>query len=86
MNMNGFNNELSEQVVNNNNNKKNISADKYFSSLIFLRLLLSENISENKKGIIYASIILVLTLIIGSIILYGVLNVEDVKNKPYNVK
>jgi hypothetical protein len=86
MNMNGFNNELSENVVNNNNSKKNISSDKYFSSLIFLRLILSDNFSENKKGIIYASIILVLTLIFGSIILYGVLNVEDVKNKPYNIK
>lgn len=86
MNMNGFNNELSEKVVNNNNSKKNISSDKYFSSLIFLRLLLSDNISDNKKGIIYASIILVLTLIFGSIILYGVLNVEDVKNKPYKVE
>lgn len=86
MNMNGFNNELSEKVVNNNNSKKNISSDKYFSSLIFLRLILSDNFSENKKGIIYASIILVLTLIFGSIILYGVLNVEDVKNKPYNIK
>ena len=86
MNMNGFNNELSEKVVNNNNSKKNISSDKYFSSLIFLRLILSDNFSENKKGIIYASIILVLTLIFGSIILYGVLNVEDVKNKPYKVQ
>jgi len=79
MNMNGFNNEFSEKVVNNNNNKKNISSDKYFSSLIFFRLLLSENISDNKQGIIFASIILVLTLIVGSIILYGVLNVDDVK-------
>jgi hypothetical protein len=86
MNMNGFNNELSEKIVNNNNNKKNISSDKYFSSLIFFRLLLSDNISDNKKGIIYASVILVLTLIFGSIILYGVLNVQDDKSKNYKVE
>jgi hypothetical protein len=79
MNMNGFNNELSERVANNNNNKKNISSDKYFTSLIFFRLLLSENITENKESIIFASIILVLTLIFGSIILYGVLSVQDPK-------
>jgi hypothetical protein len=85
MNMNGFNNELSERVVNNNNNKKNISADKYFSSLLFLRLLLNDDITGNKESIIFASIILVLTLIVGSIILYGVLNVEDIKKKTYKV-
>ena len=85
MNMNGFNNELSEKVANNNNNKKNIAGDKYFSSLLFLRLLLNENIADNKESIIFAAIILVLTLIVGSIILYGVLKVEDVKNKPYKV-
>ena len=85
MNMNGFNNVLSEKVVNNNNNKKNISGDKYFSSLLFLRLLLNEDITGNKESIIFAAIILVLTLIVGSIILYGVLKVDDVKNKPYKV-
>ena len=85
MNMNGFNNEFSEKVVNNNNNKKNISADKYFSSLIFLRLLLNDDITENKESIIFGSLILVLTLIFGSIILYGVLKVDDVKNTPYKV-
>ena len=85
MNMNGFNNELSEKLVNNNNNKKNIAGDKYFSSLLFLRLLLNENITDNKESIIFAAIILVLTLIFGSIILYGVLKVDDVKNKPYKV-
>jgi len=86
MNMNGFKNELSEKVANNNNNKKNIAGDKYFSSLLFLRLLLNENIADNKESIIFAAIILVLTLIVGSIILYSVLKVDDVKNKPYNVK
>ena len=85
MNMNGFKNELSEKVANNNNNKKNISGDKYFSSLLFLRLLLNENIADNKESIIFAAIILVLTLIFGSIILYGVLKFDDVKNKPYKV-
>jgi hypothetical protein len=85
MNMNGFNNKFSEEVVNNNNNKKNIAGDKYFSSLLFLRLLLNEDITGNKESIIFAAIILVLTLIIGSIILYGVLKVDDVKSKPYNV-
>jgi len=86
MNMNGFNNELSEKVANNNNNKKNIAGDKYFSSLLFLRLLLNDDITGNKGSIIFAAIILVLTLIFGSIILYGVLKVDDVKNKPYKVK
>ena len=86
MNMNGFKNELSEKVANNNNNKKNIAGDKYFSSLLFLRLLLNENIADNKESIIFAAIIFVLTLIVGSIILYSVLKVDDVKNKPYNVK
>lgn len=85
MNMNGFNNVLSEKVVNNNNNKKNIAGDKYFSSLLFLRLLLNDDITGNKESIIFAAIILVLTLIFGSIILYGVLKVDDVKNKSYKV-
>jgi hypothetical protein len=85
MNMNGFDNKFSEEVVNNNNNKKNISGDKYFSSLLFLRLLLNDDTTGNKESIIFASIILVLTLIVGSIILYGVLKVDDVKNKPYKV-
>ena len=85
MNMNGFKNEFSEEVANNNNNKKNIAGDKYFSSLLFLRLLLNDDITGNKGSIIFAAIILVLTLIFGSIILYGVLKVDDVKNKPYKV-
>lgn len=86
MNMNGFKNELSERVTNNNNNKKNISGDKYFSSLLFLRLLLNDDITGNKESIIFAGIILVLTLIVGSIILYGVLNADDIKNNTYKVK
>jgi hypothetical protein len=85
MNMNGFKNELSERVANNNNNKKNISGDKYFSSLLFLRLLLNDDITGNKESIIFAAIILGLTLIVGSIILYGVLKADDIKNNTYKV-
>lgn len=69
MNMNGFSNELSKKIVSNNNVNKNMSQDKYFTSLIFFRLLLNGSLSENKTALIYSIIILVLTIIFGTTIL-----------------
>ena len=78
MNICGFNNEFSKKIVSNNNINKNMSQDKYFTSLIFFRLLL--NNSSDKTGLIYSIIILVLSIIIGSIILgsAGIFKKDDV--------
>jgi len=78
MNVCGFNNEFSKKIVSNNNVNKNMSQDKYFTSLIFFRLLL--NNSSDKTGLIYSIIILVLSIIIGSIILAsaGIFKKNDV--------
>ncbi len=67
----GFSNEFSKKIVNNNNVNKNMSQDKYFTSLMFLRILLNGSISENKIGLIYAAVIFVITIILGSSILAG---------------
>jgi hypothetical protein len=82
MNIQGYNNEFSEMFIN-KNNKKNLSNDKYFTSLIFLRLFLSDNIMDelSTNGKKYF-IILGLTIIIGSIFLYF-LKVQDVKEESY---
>jgi hypothetical protein len=71
MNMCGFSNEFSKKIVSNNNVNKNMSQDKYFTSLLFLRILLNGSISENKMGLIYSIIIFIITLIFGSSILAG---------------
>jgi hypothetical protein len=86
MNMKGLSNEFSKKFVNNNNSQKNIAQDKYFSSLLFFRFLLKDNISENKSILIIPIIILILTGIIGSTILYGVFNVQDIKETPYKLE
>jgi len=81
MNMFGFTNEFSEQFTNNNNNKKNISADKYFSSLIFLRLILNKDISDNKIRWIMFGTIMIISIIFTYIYLHnqGIFTTEDVK-------
>lgn len=86
MNMKGLSNDFSKKFVNNNNTQKNIAQDKYFSSLLFFRFLLKDNISENKSILIIPIIILILTGIIGSTILYGVFNVQDIKETPYKLE
>jgi len=86
MNMQGLSNDFSKKFVNNNNTQKNIAQDKYFSSLLFFRFLLKDNISENKSILIIPIIILILTGIIGSTILYGVFSVQDIKETPYKIE
>jgi len=86
MNMQGLSNDFSKKFVNNNNTQKNIAQDKYFSSLLFFRFLLKDNISENKSILIIPIIILILTGIMGSTILYGVFNVQDIKETPYKLE
>lgn len=58
-------------VVNDDNNNKNISHNKYISSGL-LRFFISSNMS----GIIFSSVILILSIIIGVIILYGIAKIQ----------
>jgi hypothetical protein len=82
MNTSGFTNEFSEKFTNNNNSKKNISADKYFSSLIFLRLILNKDISDNKTRWIMFGTIMFISLFFSYIYLVHyakIFTTEDVK-------
>ena len=71
LNILGYENIFSKMVVNDDNNNKNISHNKYISSGL-LRFFISSNMS----GIIFSSVILILSIIIGVIILYGIAKIQ----------
>jgi hypothetical protein len=74
MNMCGFENKLSKQIVENSNGQKDLSQDTYVSSLMILRLLAKDERSGNDMK--YAGMILLFTIVFGSIYLFGVEKVQ----------
>jgi hypothetical protein len=71
LNILGNENIFSKEVVNNNDENKNISQNKYISSGL-LRFFVSSNMS----GMIFSAVVLVLSVIIGSIILFAIAKVK----------
>lgn len=71
LNILGNENIFSKEVVDNNNENKNISQNKYISSG-----LLKFFVSSNMSGMIFAAIVLALSVIIGSIILFAIAKVK----------
>jgi hypothetical protein len=79
MNMVGYDNIFSKEFVNENNTQKNVAQDKYVFSLLILRLLMKEDaITSSKKGIVFGALIVILTIIIASIILFGIVKVQKI--------
>ncbi len=79
MNMCGMDNAFSKELVESSDGQKNISSDKYFSSLFIMRSLIKD---DTKKNIAFGVINLLATLIIGSIIL----NKENIINTGSTLK
>lgn len=71
LNILGNENIFSKEVVNDNDENKNISQNKYISSGL-LRFFVSSNMS----GMIFSAVVLVLSVIIGSIILFAIAKVK----------
>ncbi len=78
MNMCGFENRLSKEIVENSNGQKDLSQDTYVSSLMLLRLIAK----DERKGndMLYAGMILLFTIVFGSIYLFGVEKVQYIKS------
>jgi hypothetical protein len=73
MGLNGFDNIFSDYVINGKSNSVDISDNKFVSSG-----LLGFFVQGNVKGIIVSSIYFILTCIITSIILFGIVNVQKI--------
>ena len=79
MNMVGYDNIFSKEFVNENNTQKNVAQDKYVFSLLILRLLMKEDaITSSKKGIVFGALMVILTILIASIILFGIVKVQKI--------
>lgn len=70
LNVMGYENIFSKEMTNNNNENKDISQNKYISSAL-IRFF----ISSNSSGMILSGVILLITIIVASIILFGVAKV-----------
>lgn len=80
LNMSGYENIFSKEIIPEDNNSKNISNNKFVSSGMFtflFQFIVNKDLS-NVKGIILNIVILILTLTISSIILFGVVKVQDI--------
>ena len=80
LNMSGYENIFSKEIIPEDNNSKNISNNKFVSSGMFtflFQFIVNKDLS-NVKGIILNIVILILTLGISSIILFGVVKVQDI--------
>ncbi len=75
MNMCGFENKFSKEMVDDSNNRKDISQNKYTSSFIIGRMLMKDN--RGGLDMKYTFTILAITAIISSIILFGVEKVQN---------
>lgn len=77
MNICGFDNKFSKEIVNDSNNQKDISQNKYTSSFILGRMLIKDN--KNGMDMKYSISILAITAIVSSILLFGVEKVQNIK-------
>jgi len=76
LNIMGYENIFSKEVTDNNNENKDISQNKYISSVL-MRFFVSEN--RNKYGMILSAIIIIITIIVGCIILFGIAKINPKK-------
>lgn len=78
LNILGYENDFSKSIISENNDSKNISENKFVSSglfgFIFQRIANKEN--TNVNGMIYSGVIMVFTILISIIILFGVAKVN----------
>jgi hypothetical protein len=70
MNLSGYENIYSKMIVENSNTQKNVSQNSYVSSLVLMRLFTQDD--KNKKAIGGYVGTLVLSVVISSIILFGI--------------
>ncbi len=77
MNTCGFDNKFSKEIVEESNTQKDLSQNKYTSSFILGRMLIKDN--RNGMDMKYTMTILILTIVISSIVLFGVEKVQNIK-------
>jgi len=78
LNVLGYENDFSKSIISENNDSKNISENKFVSSgaLGFIFQMVANKENTNMNGIIYSIVIMVLTIFISSIVLFGVAKVN----------
>jgi hypothetical protein len=78
LNIFGYQNDFSKLIIPENNDGKNISENKFVSSgaLGFIFQMIANKENTNMNGIIYSIVIMVLTILISIIILFGVSKVN----------
>jgi len=79
LNVLGYENDFSKLIISENNNGKNISENKFVSSgaLGFIFQMAANKENTNKYGMFYSALIMVLTIVISSIILFGVAKINE---------
>ena len=77
LNVFGYENIFSKKIIPDSNNSKNITNNKFVASGTIFAFLFALKDSGNRRGIIYSAILLGLTLIICSIILFGIVKVQN---------
>jgi hypothetical protein len=78
LNVLGYENDFSKSIISENNDSKNISENKFVSSglLGFIFQMVANKENTNMNGIIYSIVIMVLTILISVIVLFGVAKVN----------
>jgi hypothetical protein len=78
LNVLGYENDFSKSIISENNDSKNISENKFVSSglLGFIFQMVANKENTNMNGIIYSIVIMVLTILISAIVLFGVAKVN----------
>ena len=76
LNICGYENLFSKEIIDNDDEGKNVSQNRFVSSgfLTYIINLIAKK-ETNTKGIIYGVIIFVLTLLVSIIILYGIIKI-----------
>jgi hypothetical protein len=78
LNAMGYENILSKSIL--SNNGYNVSQNKYVSSgflNFFVHFIVSKDMDSNKNGIAYSFMLIVVTILISVIILYGIVKIQS---------
>ena len=77
LNILGYENLFSKQIIDGDDDSKNVSQNRFVSSgfLTYIINYIAKG-ETNFKGIVYAVIIFVLTLLVSVIILYGIIKIQ----------
>ena len=78
LNMNGYSNDFSKIFIPEDNNSKNLSDNKYIASGLLSLFTTTIGENTNYKGLILSGIVLLLTIIISMIILFGVVKIQEI--------